>query len=186
MNRGFVGRFEFDFPRELNESRCVVHNGDMNDPEPIDPRRRIRELNAIPERDRTDEQWDELNELEIRTAPGNRESDRQPERSPEKRSGSPVHGRRPDRNQGPQGPKNNGPRPDARPDSRPPQEARVDGRPPKRQHRRPKRPPNESPGSGSTPGNGGGSGSGSSSGSDGASGSGSSSGSDGTSGSGST
>lgn len=37
-----------------------------------DPRRRMRELLAIPERDRTDAQWDELNELEIQLAPGNR------------------------------------------------------------------------------------------------------------------
>lgn len=99
----------------------------MNDPEPIDPRRRIRELNAIPERDRTDEQWDELNELEIRTAPGNRESNGQQE----KRQNPPGQGRR-DR-----GPKNNNARP---------QEGRpADGRPPKRQHRRQKRPA-ETPG----------------------------------------
>jgi hypothetical protein len=32
----------------------------------------LRELLAIPERDRTDEQWDEIVELEIQTAPGNR------------------------------------------------------------------------------------------------------------------
>jgi len=32
----------------------------------------LRELLAVPERDRTDEQWDELNELEIQLAPGNR------------------------------------------------------------------------------------------------------------------
>ncbi len=38
----------------------------------FDPRRRIRELLSIPERDRTDAEWDELNELEIQTAPGNR------------------------------------------------------------------------------------------------------------------
>ena len=38
----------------------------------FDPRRRIRELMSIPDRDRTDEAWDELNELEIQTAPGNR------------------------------------------------------------------------------------------------------------------
>jgi len=38
----------------------------------FDPRRRIRELLAIPDRDRTDAEWDELNELEIQTAPGNR------------------------------------------------------------------------------------------------------------------
>jgi hypothetical protein len=41
-------------------------------PQPQDPRRRLRELLAIPERDRTDEQWDEIVELEIQTAPGNR------------------------------------------------------------------------------------------------------------------
>ena len=106
----------------------------MTDPEPIDPRRRIRELNAIPERDRTDEQWDELNELEIRTAPGNRESNGQPE----KRQNPAGQVRRPDRSQGPKN--NNGPRPEVRQDARP-QEVRTDGRPPaKRQHRRPKRP----------------------------------------------
>jgi hypothetical protein len=32
----------------------------------------MRELMSIPERDRTDAQWDELNELEIQFAPGNR------------------------------------------------------------------------------------------------------------------
>jgi hypothetical protein len=32
----------------------------------------MRELLAIPDRDRTDAEWDELNELEIQTAPGNR------------------------------------------------------------------------------------------------------------------
>lgn len=41
-------------------------------PPPFDPRRRLRELLAIPERDRTDAQWDEINELEIQLAPGNR------------------------------------------------------------------------------------------------------------------
>lgn len=40
---------------------------------PLDPRRRLRELLAIPERDRSDEQWDEIIELEISMAPGNRE-----------------------------------------------------------------------------------------------------------------
>lgn len=44
----------------------------------FDPRRRIRELLSIPERDRTDAEWDELNELEIQTAPGNRTSGQQP------------------------------------------------------------------------------------------------------------
>lgn len=128
------------FPGMLNEDCGVVHNTGMNDPQPFDPRRRIRELLAIPDRDRTDEQWDELNELEIRTAPGNRESDRQSE----KRPGPMGQSRRPDRNQGPKN-NNNGPRLDARPDARP-QEGRPEGpRPPKRQHRRPKR-PMETPG----------------------------------------
>lgn len=44
----------------------------------FDPRRRIRELLAIPDRDRTDAEWDELNELEIQTAPGNRVNGQQP------------------------------------------------------------------------------------------------------------
>jgi len=48
----------------------------MNTPPPVtqpsDPRRRLRELLSIPERDRTEEQWDEINELEIQLAPGNR------------------------------------------------------------------------------------------------------------------
>lgn len=38
----------------------------------VDPRRRLRELLSVPERDRSDEQWDEINELEIQLAPGNR------------------------------------------------------------------------------------------------------------------
>ena len=41
-------------------------------PPPNDNRRRLRELLSIPERDRTDEQWDEIIELEIQLAPGNR------------------------------------------------------------------------------------------------------------------
>ena len=38
----------------------------------LDTRRRLRELLSVPERDRTDEQWDEIIELEIQLAPGNR------------------------------------------------------------------------------------------------------------------
>ncbi|NJD23902.1 MAG: hypothetical protein FIB06_00695 [Betaproteobacteria bacterium] len=34
----------------------------------------MRELLSVPERDRTDEQWDEIIELEIQLAPGNRVS----------------------------------------------------------------------------------------------------------------
>jgi len=45
----------------------------MNEPQSISPRRRLQELLAIPERQRTDAQWDELNELEITLTPVNRE-----------------------------------------------------------------------------------------------------------------
>jgi hypothetical protein len=45
----------------------------MNAPQPISPRRRLQELLAIPDSQRTEAQWDELNELEIKLAPGNRE-----------------------------------------------------------------------------------------------------------------
>ena len=45
----------------------------MNESQPISPRARLQELQAIPERQRTDAQWDELNELEIKLASGNRE-----------------------------------------------------------------------------------------------------------------
>lgn len=45
---------------------------DLPSPPPNDNRRRLRELLSIPERDRTDEQWDEIIELEIQLAPGNR------------------------------------------------------------------------------------------------------------------
>jgi hypothetical protein len=44
----------------------------MNDPQQISPRARMQELLRIPERLRTDAQWDELIELEILLAPGNR------------------------------------------------------------------------------------------------------------------
>lgn len=47
-------------------------------PQPVDTRRRLRELLSIPERDRTDEQWDEIIELEIQLAPGNRISGNEP------------------------------------------------------------------------------------------------------------
>ncbi len=40
--------------------------------QPFDAKRRLRELLSIPERDRSDEQWDEIIELEIQLAPGNR------------------------------------------------------------------------------------------------------------------
>lgn len=45
----------------------------MNSPQPTSPRQRLQALLAIPEGQRTDAQWDELNELEIELASGNRQ-----------------------------------------------------------------------------------------------------------------
>jgi hypothetical protein len=63
----------------------------VSQPQPVqpaaqsfDPRRRLRELLSVPERDRTDPQWDEINELEIQLAPGNRVSPGHPVGSSEK------------------------------------------------------------------------------------------------------
>jgi hypothetical protein len=55
-------------------------NPPVNPPaqQPNDNRRRLRELLSVPERDRTDEQWDEIIELEIQLAPGNRISGNEP------------------------------------------------------------------------------------------------------------
>jgi len=135
----------------------VSHNVGMNDSPPVDPRRRLRELLTIPERDRTDEQWDEIIDLEITLAPGNRDTerypDRQGERQPEKRSGVPAPGaRRPDLRKPP---RPSAPRPEARlPVGRPEGAPDVppDGKPPdprvaKRHGRRPRRLP-ETPGEG--------------------------------------
>ena len=50
----------------------------MNAPQSISPRQRLQQLLEIPDRERTDAQWDEINELEIKLASGNR--DHTPER----------------------------------------------------------------------------------------------------------
>jgi hypothetical protein len=50
----------------------------MNEQPSISPRRRLQELLAIPERLRTDAQWDEINELEIVLASANRAETREP------------------------------------------------------------------------------------------------------------
>jgi hypothetical protein len=44
----------------------------MNAPQPVPPRRRLQELRAIPDGQRSEAEWDELHELEISLAPGNR------------------------------------------------------------------------------------------------------------------
>lgn len=41
-------------------------------PQADNRRRQLRDLLSIPERDRTDDQWDQIIELEIQLAPGNR------------------------------------------------------------------------------------------------------------------
>ena len=45
----------------------------MDEPQPLPPHLRLQQLQAIPEKARTDEQWDELNELEIKLASVNRQ-----------------------------------------------------------------------------------------------------------------
>ena len=44
----------------------------MDEPEQAPPYQRLQELLAIPERQRTEAQWDEINELEITLTPVNR------------------------------------------------------------------------------------------------------------------
>jgi hypothetical protein len=46
----------------------------MNEPKSIPPRLRLQALLSVPDRLRTESQWDELNELEIVLALGNREA----------------------------------------------------------------------------------------------------------------
>lgn len=58
--------------------------------EATSPRQRMQELLAIPDRQRTDEEWDELIELEISLAPGNRGTPGtgpMPEANPHRRHG---------------------------------------------------------------------------------------------------
>ena len=74
----------------------------MDKPEQPPPYYRLQELLAIPERQRTEAQWDEINELEIALTPVNRvaASDRNARRKtappdqPRPREGAPQ-GRRP-------------------------------------------------------------------------------------------
>lgn len=66
--------------------------------QPLDAKRRLRELLSVPERERSDEQWDEIIELEIQLAPGNRIA-------PNESFGSMPTGGGGGRNQKPRGPK---------------------------------------------------------------------------------
>jgi hypothetical protein len=54
----------------------LSHSGDnaaMNSPDNSSPRQRLKALLAIPDSQRSEAQWDEIVELEIMLAPGNRE-----------------------------------------------------------------------------------------------------------------
>jgi len=65
---------------------------------PSSPRARLQTLLAIPERQRTDAEWDELNELEIVLASGNRQG--APDQNQNFRRNLPPTGGRPNNNQG--------------------------------------------------------------------------------------
>lgn len=67
----------------------------MNEPQSTSPRRRLQELLAIPERQRTDAQWDEINELEITLTPVNREDT--PEQGVRRHTAVPAGSPRPGR-----------------------------------------------------------------------------------------
>ncbi|MDP2751942.1 MAG: hypothetical protein Q8O31_04965 [Rhodocyclaceae bacterium] len=66
----------------------------------VDPRNRLRELLRVSERDRSDAQWDEINELEIQMAPGNRLSPNSPHGSPHGGDRPPSSSKRPQRSRG--------------------------------------------------------------------------------------
>ncbi len=59
------------------------------EPSNINPRQRLKALLAIPDSERTEEQWDEIIELEIRLAPGNRIDAPQPGQSRKAQGPSP-------------------------------------------------------------------------------------------------
>ena len=67
------------------------------EPPAQDPRRRLRELLAIPDHQRTDAIWDEIIELEICLAPGNRIQPGSQSEQPGRRQGAgQAQGRRAD------------------------------------------------------------------------------------------
>jgi hypothetical protein len=75
----------------------------MNKPQSSSPRARLQALQAIPERQRTEEEWDELNELEIMFAAGNRDTgsrDRGMPGGPERGNSAAPHDRGPPREAG--------------------------------------------------------------------------------------
>jgi hypothetical protein len=89
----------------------------MDESQPTSPRARLQALLAIPDRQRTDAQWDELNELEIMLASGNREGAQQqsprwnstPPAVHPKPGGQPRHGKKQRRRFQQRPPKRNAP-----------------------------------------------------------------------------
>lgn len=106
----------------------------MNDPQPTSPRRRLQALLAIPDNQRTEAQWDEIIELEITLAPGNREDQlgREPRPMPGQKPARPQHGRGGNPRSG------NAPRPNGNP-----QQQQTQQQP--QQQQQPKKPFNKKP-----------------------------------------
>jgi hypothetical protein len=90
----------------------------MNDPQAVSPRRRLQELLAIPDGKRTEEEWDELNELEISLASVNQLGEPEPRNRPNGAPAVPGESRPGGGGRGPRGRK--GP---MRPQRRPPPKA---------------------------------------------------------------
>jgi hypothetical protein len=61
-----------DIPAPPRESQPQSQPQPSQEPPQVSPRRRLQELLAIPDNQRSEAEWEELNELEIRLAPGNR------------------------------------------------------------------------------------------------------------------
>ena len=101
-----------------------------NEPQPQDPRRRLRELLAIPDHQRTDAIWDEIIELEICLAPGNRIPG-SPGAQPEPRRQGPGQGQGQGQGRRPEQARRQDPVPGAKPS--------------KRFFKKPKRPPGAPP-----------------------------------------
>jgi len=115
-------------PGEPAHHEPIPHEPVRHEPPPPDPRRRLRELLAIPDHQRTDAIWDEIIELEICLAPGNRiQGSPGAQQEPGRRQQSPGQGqgRRPEQAR--------------RPDSAP------GAKPPKRFFKKSKRPPGTPP-----------------------------------------
>ncbi len=56
----------------MNEQQPMNEQEPQQSEQSVPPRRRLQILLAIPDSQRTEEQWEEINELEISLAPGNR------------------------------------------------------------------------------------------------------------------